>query len=161
MAAKQSGSKNIIRKLIIGTTIAVVALLVIFSGQITTAGGRLLAAVGSGAILSPRTTHEQEVWLHALEWCESRGLKTAVNPKDVDGTPSYYSFQFKPSTFKLYGIRYGLLSSEISEEALKEKMTDYQLQKKMVSLMFDDSRVNWRREFPDCVRGLGAPPLQK
>lgn len=43
--------------------------------------------------------HRQEVWISALEWHESRGRNSALNPKDRDGTPSYSNFQWKPSTF--------------------------------------------------------------
>ena len=110
-------------------------------------------------VWSDKITHQQEVWLHALEWCESRGLKTAINPKDLDGTPSYYSFQFKPSTFKQFGIKYGLFSKKISDAEVKAKLDDYALQKKIVATMINDARVIWTREFPVCVRKLGRPPL--
>lgn len=122
--------------------------------------GRWQAALPPAVMFSPAValTHEQDVWLHALEWCESRGIKTAINPKDLDGTPSYYSFQFKPSTFKQYGIRYGLLSRRVSDEEITAKLDDYNLQKQIVTLMINDPRVNWRREFPACVRQLGSPP---
>lgn len=103
-------------------------------------------------------SHEQKVWLAALEWCESRGVKTAVNPKDLDGTPSYFSFQFKPETFKRYGIKYGIFPPDVTDEEIKAKLDDYPLQKKIVSFMIDDPKINWRREFPDCVRRLGKPP---
>lgn len=105
--------------------------------------------------------HEQEVWLHALEWCESSGIPSKINKKDVDGTPSYYSFQFKPSTFKAFGIKYGLFDREITDEEVKLRLGDYELQKKVVSFMINDRKVIWRREFPDCVRRLGPPPLVK
>ncbi len=124
-----------------------------------------LAAIGANsngwAALrwSEALTHEQEVWLHALEWCESRGVKTAINPQDLDGTPSYYSFQFKPSTFKQFGIKYGLFPRAIKDEEITSKLDDYSLQKKIVSIMINDSAVRWSREFPACVRALGRPPL--
>lgn len=106
----------------------------------------------------PTLTHQQNVWLHALEWCESSGIKTAVNPKDLDGTPSYYSFQFKPSTFKQYGVKYGMLSKSITDAEVEQLLGDYELQKEMVTRMMFDERVRWHREFPACVRNLGVPP---
>lgn len=40
----------------------------------------------------PKLTHQQEVWIYALEFCESRGNTEAINPKDLDGTPSYGAY---------------------------------------------------------------------
>lgn len=141
-------------------SVAVVAALIIgaLAQQISARTSQFFAAVNSGAIWPTQLTHEQTVWLSALEWCESSGSRTVVNKKDVDGTPSYYSFQFKPTTFKIYGIRYGLFSPDISDEAAEAQLDNYALQKKMVTLMLRDPRVVWRREFPDCVRRLGLPP---
>ena len=107
---------------------------------------------------SSNLTHAQQVWLAALEWCESSGVPAKVNPKDLDGTPSYYSFQFKPSTFKQFGIKYGLFSDSITDEEVRAKLDDYALQKKMVATMINDPSVLWGREFPACVRQLGRPP---
>ena len=106
-------------------------------------------------------THAQNVWLHALEWCESRGKQSAVNPEDRDGTPSYYSFQFKPSTFKAYALRYELLElSELdTEEELMAQMSVYENQKAIVTEMLNDQKVRWNNEFPDCtMRKVGMPP---
>lgn len=107
----------------------------------------------------PELSHEQEVWLYALEWCESRGVKTAINPEDNDGTPSYYSFQFKPDTFINYGIKYGLIPATTSPEELREKLKSYKYQKDIVTHMIHDKSINWRQQFPDCVRKNGLPPL--
>ena len=108
--------------------------------------------------LVPKLTHEQEVWLYALEWCESRGVKTAINPQDNDGTPSYYSFQFKPDTFTNYGIKYGLIESTTSPETLRERLKSYKDQRDIVTHMIHDKSVNWHQQFPDCVRRNGLPP---
>lgn len=140
------------------SVLALVVLGFFFGAQVSASGKRAVALVFYTSFFTLGLTHEQEVWLHALEWCESRGIQTAINPKDLDGTPSYYSFQFKPSTFKMYGVKYGVFSRLITDEKITEKLSDYKLQKKIVSLMIGDEKVNWRREFPDCVRKLGFPP---
>lgn len=106
----------------------------------------------------PMLTHEQEVWLYTLEWCESRGVKTAINPNDKDGTPSYYSFQFKPSTFLNYGAKYGIVSATTTSDELPVKLKNYELQKQIVSHMILDKSVDWHQQFPDCVRKFGLPP---
>ena len=92
--------------------------------------------------------HQQGVWLGALEWCESRGIKTAINPNDNDGTASYYSFQFKPSTFAHLAQKY----------AVQGKISDYEAQKEIVKRMITDKSVNLAKQFPGCVKKLGLPP---
>jgi len=109
----------------------------------------------AGTLLS----HRQETWRAALEWCESRGDPGAVNPKDRDGTPSYYSFQFKPSTFKSFGERYGIIEKGLEIQEIKERMKDYQITLKIVEAMIlDQKNINWENEFPGCVKKLGRPP---
>lgn len=99
---------------------------------------------------APTLTHAQDVWLGALEWCESRGDPSAINKKDRDGTPSYGAFQFKPSTLILYAKQYGLEATSTM---------DYRTQRKVVEAMvLDQARINWNQEFPDCVKRLGKPP---
>lgn len=97
----------------------------------------------------------QEVWITALQWCESRGKDEAVNPKDRDGTPSYGAFQFKPSTFYNLSARYGLSTS-----------TDYmdsKQQREIVRRMLADKSMTndemKNRQFPDCIQHkVGLPP---
>ena len=93
--------------------------------------------------------HRQKIWLGALEWCESAGVKEAINPNDSDGTPSYHSFQFKPNTFERYIKKYNIKEAPIS---------DYDTQYLIVSQMLNDKSVKWNKEFPACVRKLGYPP---
>ncbi len=103
-------------------------------------------------------THEQETWIGVLEWCESRGKGiAAVNPKDRDGTPSYYFFQFKPETFEGYLLKYQL-ALPTSSERVMELMENYELTREVVRRMIGDKDVDWYQEFPDCVLRLGEPP---
>ena len=110
----------------------------------------------------PILTHQQEIWRSALEWCESRGVKEAINPNDKDNTPSYYSWQFKPSTFKNLGILYGVLPPETTNAQIPELIKDYQLQKDIVGFMILDKSTRWQTQFPDCVnKKIGRPPMVK
>lgn len=93
-------------------------------------------------------TPKQEAWIDKLERCESSGNPKAINPEDLDGTPSYGSFQFKPSTFKMYSARYGVSG----------ELMDRSAQREIVVNMLGDAKVKWTSEFPDCVRKLGVPP---
>lgn len=101
--------------------------------------------------------HVTETWLSALEWCESRGNSFAVNPNDLDGTPSYYSFQFKPDTFKNFGEKYSVIKKDLSDTQIQILMKDTKLQRDIVRFMLDDKSVNMHIQFPDCVRKLGLP----
>lgn len=106
------------------------------------------------------TTHAQKVWISALEWCESRGKPSAVNAKDRDGTASYYSFQFKPGTFRYYGEKYLVLEPDLDEETLFERMKDQKVQHLILEHMVKDQKnIKWGNEFPMCVKKLGKPPV--
>ena len=107
----------------------------------------------------PLITHAQDVWINALEWCESRGKPSAINPKDKDNTPSYYSFQFKPGTFKDLGEKYGVIEKDLSEKELSELIKEQPLQREIVENMINDKSIVWAKQFPDCVKNkIGQPP---
>ena len=93
-------------------------------------------------------TSQQEIWLSALEWCESNGKHTAINPKDLDGTPSYGAYQFKPSTFDLFSKKYNV----------QGELMDRDTQRLIVSQMINDNTVRWEQQFPACTKKLGRPP---
>lgn len=105
-----------------------------------------------------RVSHQQMVWLYALEWCESAGIKDNVNEMDLDGTASYYAYQFKPATFRLYGERYGLIDKGLENDTIMALLASYELQRAIVEEMLFDNRVKWHREFPHCTKKLGLPP---
>ena len=103
------------------------------------------------------------MWIFALEFCESKGKGIeAINPKDLDNTPSYYHFQWKPSTFKSYAIKYKLLRNDLEYEDYFNWMSDYDLQYKIVSRMVNDKNItpyHWENVlFPGCVKKIGLPP---
>jgi len=93
-------------------------------------------------------TAEQEAWLKRLEMCESTGNPNAINPNDLDNTPSYGLLQFKPSTFAEFSKAYGI----------EGELMDPDAQRAIVRRMMHDPSVNWHQQFPDCVRRLGLPP---
>lgn len=97
----------------------------------------------------PSVTHAQLVWSYALEWCESRGNPEAVNPKDNDGTPSYYAFQFKPDTFALFAGLYGVTGA----------FEDYDAQRAVIEqMLLHYDQIDWPRQFPGCIRKIDMPP---
>jgi len=104
-------------------------------------------------------THAQETWISALEWCESNAKPSAVNPNDSDGTPSYYSYQFKPSTFKGLGEQYGIISKGQSDIAIMSLMEDTAIQRAIVRKMIKDTSIDIGTQFPGCVRKIGYPPV--
>ena len=103
--------------------------------------------------------HRQEVWVHALEWCESSAMEK-INPNDKDNTPSYYFWQFKPDTFKEKAEKYGVIEKGQGKDKIMVLLKDYELQHKTINAMVRDGKnQNWGQLFPDCVKRLGTPPL--
>ena len=100
----------------------------------------------------PTLTHQQEVWLHVLEWCESRGDPNAINPKDSDGKKSYGAFQFRQSTLDYYAEKYGVATTTLM---------DYDTQRAVVTQMIlHRDEINWHQQFPACVKKFGLPPMK-
>lgn len=133
----------------------------------------IVAMVAAAVLLYPRgnarsdaepakgPTHQQQVWIYALEWCESRGVMAAVNPKDRDNTPSYYSWQWKPTTFLEFALKYGVVPKGTTLAQATELMKQYDLQHAVITAMVIDGRhIDWEQQFPDCVKHkVGRPPL--
>lgn len=104
-------------------------------------------------------THKQLVWRFVLEWCESRGCGIdAINPKDKDGTPSYYHYQFKPGTLKYYAVKYQLLPNDLEMIDYLNWSGDWELTSEILNRMMNDPDVVWTQEFPGCVKLYGFPP---
>jgi len=100
---------------------------------------------------APILTHAQMVWSYALEWCESRGNPEEVNPKDLDNTPSYGGYQFKPGTLGYYANLYGVPQATTT--------MDYDTQRAVIEQMIaHSSEIDWEQQFPGCTRKLGYPP---
>lgn len=118
-----------------------------------------VAATSTGPVLSL----PQDLWISALEYCESKGDPTAINITDVDGTSSYYSFQFKPDTFIQFGVQYGVLKPKRPRAEYMELMKDRLIQREIVSYMVLDKKHGlsfWQRQFPGCVKKFGRPPMK-
>lgn len=115
-------------------------------------------ATSTLTIINP-VSHAQSVYIEALEWCESRGNTDAINKVDRDGTPSYYSWQWKPATFAHYAIKYGVLPKGAPADQVNRAMHNYTLELKVVEeMVLDAKNINWRQEFPDCTKKIGYPP---
>ncbi len=98
-------------------------------------------------------------WVKAMARCESWGNPLAVNEKDLDGTPSYGLYQFKPGTFRHYVRKYGLFDWEKwTAKDWKSAIWNGEYQETVFRKMIIDSEVDLRREFPGCTRKLGLPP---
>lgn len=107
----------------------------------------------------PKLSAAANEWIDSLQWCESRDDPTQINEVDRDGTPSYYAFQFKPGTFRLFGEAYGVIEKDLPEGEIMELMKDTDIQRAIVGFMVLDPTTNWEQQFPDCVRRLGRPPM--
>lgn len=89
-------------------------------------------------------------WKAELRKCESGGNDKAVNPKDLDGTPSYGRFQFKPGTFYGFAKKYGIVVSDYRNGDEQELILDS---------MITDNTVDLTFQFPGCTTKIGLPLL--
>lgn len=100
----------------------------------------------------PKLSPAQIIWLARLMDCESNIKSLAVNPNDLDNTPSFGILQFKPSTYAWGAKTAGLAST-----------TDYMNPEGQVAIVEHwilNGGVRWSSQFPACVKKLGNPPQQ-
>lgn len=94
----------------------------------------------------------QLAWIQKLRMCESSGNDDAINPRDLDLTPSYGRYQFKPSTFEYFSNKYKL-GYQADEYMQGDK------QEEIVKRMINDPSVKIQNQFPLCVKvKIGYPP---
>lgn len=108
-----------------------------------------------------KLTNRQEIYLAALEWCESSGNPDAINPQDSDGKPSYGAFQFRPSTLKWLAIKYEILTEKDldTDQEVMEKIMDRNIQRRIMENMVLDNSIKFEKQFPHCVNyKIGQPP---
>ncbi len=92
---------------------------------------------------------ELDTYLIKLEKCESGGNFKALNPIDLDGTPSKGRYQFKTGTFNYFSQKYKIATTSI--------WNGYE-QDDIVRFMSQDPTVDFHHQFPDCTRRIGLPP---
>lgn len=126
--------------------------------------------------LSPATTYHQnspivvfsttsakeqnalDSWLKKLVFLESEG-KSEIKVLDNNGLHSFGCLQFQMSTFKEFGLKYGLI---FEGDALEKIIYDCVLQKEIARRMIEENPSNWRRWYTSVmIRGLGLPPKEK
>ena len=88
-----------------------------------------------------------------LAGLESTGDPTKINPKainflDRDGTASFGCLQFKITSLRTYGIKYGFFGEKVSWDWIATKLFDCELQKQVARQMILDSTVDKYREWP-------------
>ena len=67
-------------------------------------------------------SHQQEVWIHTLEFCESQGRED-LKILDSNNRYSYGVLMFQMETFLREGKKYGLVSPKLTpEQAEKTKL---------------------------------------
>ena len=92
--------------------------------------------------------------LNRLRSCESGGKDEAINENDLDNTPSYGRYQFKPGTMYEWGTKMGILTNIESPEIMNVIM-DGELQEMILVKKLEESWRNesfWMHQFPACGR---------
>lgn len=101
----------------------------------------------------------QAVFLLKLRKCESGNNDLALNPKDLDGTESLGRYQFKRKTWEYFVKNYDLFGWQNWDKAdWENSIWDGQWQEQVLWRMLKDKSVDWRQQFPTCVKLYGQPP---
>ena len=107
----------------------------------------------------PAITKEQELYLAKLINCESGDNPLARNDHDRDNLSAKGLYQFKDKTWRFYIKKYDLWNWRNWEEAdFENAIWSREHQEVVLRYMLNDEDVNFKREFPQCVKRLGLPP---
>lgn len=101
--------------------------------------------------VTPHLSPLQVIWLARLMNCESGINEVAINPNDLDNTPSWGILQFKPETLTTFAVKYGLKNELMNAETQVSIVTYW---------ILHPGEIVWEGQFPDCVRKYGLPPIQ-
>lgn len=140
-------------KYIVGVAIVTAALTTFLLIPFSTRGETQVSQIScetSVATSTPKLSPAQMIWFARLMYCESGMKATAVNPKDLDNTPSYGILQFKPSTFRWGAAQVGIATSTFYMDA--------ESQVAIVENWIINGGIDWYQQFPACIKKLGLPP---
>ena len=94
-------------------------------------------------VQKPYMSHIQEVWLHTLEFCESRGME---NLKFLDSNDrySYGILQFQMESFLREGKKYNILDKNITKEEAQKEIYNVGLQEQIANqMLLNGGESNW------------------
>lgn len=107
----------------------------------------------------PAITKEQEFWLAKLRNCESGNNSLALNKVDKNGRSSKSLYQFQDKTWRHYIQKYDLWNwREWDNADYENAIWDGWYQEMVIRKMLNDKNVNFKTEFPTCIKRLGLPP---
>lgn len=102
------------------------------------------------SVQNPRT----RAILTDLVHCESSGNPEAINPKDLDGTPSHGCLQFKPGTLYGFGKEAGLFP-DMEPGEIYNVLYDPELQIEVAVYMIEKyghEQKFWDQQWPGCSK---------
>lgn len=91
----------------------------------------------------PLPTHKQKVWLHTLQFCESRG-REVIKIMDSNNRYSYGLMMFQMETFMREGKKYGILDKGLTVTEAEKIIYNIDLQEKIAhQMLLNGGERNW------------------
>jgi hypothetical protein len=88
--------------------------------------------------------------------CESSNKSLTINPKDKDGTASYSYAQWKPETFKIFGVKYGILGEKADWNYIMTIIWNREVNKYLVvKILENEDMVIIKNLWGNCIRKIG------
>jgi hypothetical protein len=105
------------------------------------------------------TTYYNEMAEKLIE-CESSNRPLTINPKDRDGTASYSYAQWKPETFKIFGVKYGILGEKADWNYIMTIIWNREINKYLVvKILENEDMATIKRLWGNCIRKIGFRKL--
>ena len=88
-------------------------------------------------------THQQEVYIHAIEFCESHG-KENIKIMDSNNRYSYGVLMFQVETFLREGKKYGIIDEDTTSKQGEKLIYNVDLQEKIAhQMLLNGGERNW------------------
>lgn len=113
--------------------------------------------VNSTAVIIEKDDEKDIIYekMEKLIDCESSNNPLAINVRDSDGTASFGIGQFKPETFREYGIKYGIIGEKADWNWIMTLIFDQKVQKKLMYEIIKNEPEKARKMWPVCAKRAG------
>jgi hypothetical protein len=91
-----------------------------------------------------------------LIMCESSNEPLTINAKDRDGTASFSFAQWKPETFKMFAVKYGVLGEKADWNYIMTIIWNRETNKYLVvKILENENMETLKKLWGNCIRKIG------
>jgi hypothetical protein len=108
------------------------------------------------AVVENQDTGYYDEMSDKLIMCESSNKPLTINPKDRDGSASFSYGQFKPETFRMFGIKYGIIGEKSDWNYIMTIIWNREINKYLILKILENEDIQTLKNlWGNCIRKIG------